>query len=256
MRISSLNALCAAVGFSVAALAALAPAAHGAPLVVYSFGVPGQETTDENSPVFDPTAFAAGTTASRITDPNGVVGLEASSAATTPANAPFLRLDPQGNSADPNAADANNKYFQFTLSALPGQDVDLTNLTFTVHRGGAATPRGIFVRTSADNFASVLPLVGNPALTPNATNPNGSDVNTARPAQTAVTADLSGAAFQNIQNLGSGLTLRFYSYSPGAGSSLDYDDITINGTVAPIPEPASLGLLAVAGLLVLRRRPA
>ncbi len=47
-------------------------------------------------------------------------------------------------------------------------------------------------------------------------------------------------------------TFRIYSYSPAAGSSVDYDNLVINGDV--VPEPASLGLLGAAGLLALRRR--
>lgn len=54
---------------------------------------------------------------------------------------------------------------------------------------------------------------------------------------------MSGTGFQNLT---SGLTFRIYSYSPGAGSSVDYDDLTVNGSVVAVPEPSTLaGLIAL-----------
>jgi hypothetical protein len=241
-----------------AGLAYTSPNADATLLTQYQFGTTGQETTSETSPAYSATIVAPGVAASSITDPMGTVGLEISSATTTPANAPFLRLDPQGNSADPNAALTNNKFFQFVISATTGADVDLSSLTLNVARGGGGTPRGFFVETSADNFATALPATGSPAFTANAVNPIGNDVNTVRPNYSVATVDLSGASFQNIQNLiGSALTVRIYAYSPAAGSSVDFDDITVNGT-ATVPEPGTIGLLMLGGvpLLLRRRRPA
>jgi hypothetical protein len=221
-------------------------------LAQYQFGITGQETTTESSPVFNPTTVLPGLTVTAVTDPNGTVGLESSSAATTPANAPFLRLDPQGNSADPNAAQTNNKYFQFSLTAPAGSDVDLTTLTFDIARGGGGTPRGFFIRTSLDNFASTLAVTGTPAFTANAVNAIGNDVTTVRPNYTAASADLS--AFQNIQDQPGGtLTFRVYTYAPAAGNSLDFDNITINGNASNVPEPASLALIGLGGLVLARR---
>jgi hypothetical protein len=79
-----------------------------------------------------------------------------------------------------------------------------------VARGGAGTPRGYAVRSNADSFA---------------TNLSTADVQTVRPTYTPISIDLTGAAFQNL----SSLTFRVYSYSPAAGSSLDYDNIVVNG---------------------------
>lgn len=234
-------------------------------LAEFQFGTPGQETTTESAAVFNATTSSPFfQSVPRVTDPNNTVGLESSSAVggtTVPAGAPYLRLDPSGNSTGPALAVTNNKYFQFSLTPTAGSDVDLTSLTFNVARGGGGTPRGFFVRTSADNFASTLtPSVTSPAVTlrSDTGGVNGYDINTARPSYTAVTFDLSGSGFQNIQNLsGGGLTFRFYSYSPQGGNSVDYDDITVNGTAAAlpaVPEPASAGLLALAGVGLLARR--
>jgi len=246
-------------GLAGAAVVSLPSLAGAAMLVQYQFGTTGQETTAETSPAYSASTTAAGVSATAVSDPANSIGLEISSAATTPTNAPFLRIDPQGNAADPNASVTGNKYFEFSILANALTDVDLSNLTLNVARGGGGTPRGFFIRTSADNFASTLAVTGTPALTANATASFGSDVNTARPAYTAVTADLSGASFQNIQNLPSStLTFHVYTYSPAAGSSVDFDDITINGTAAAVPEPATAGvaLVGMVGLLARRRRSA
>jgi hypothetical protein len=207
--------------------------AHGAILVNYQFGVPGQETTVETSPVFGPTSVLANLTATPVTDPMGTIGIEISSAATTPPGAPFLRVDPQGNSASAAIALTNNKYFEFTITPNAGFLLDLTSLTFDAARGGGGTPRGYVVRSSLNSFATDLATA---------------DLLTVRPTYTPVSIDLSGFA-----DAAGAVTFRVYSYSPGAGSSVDYDNITVNGSV--VPEPAT-GLLGVSGivLLTVRRR--
>lgn len=204
--------------------------AAAAVLTSYNFGSPGQETTMEDSPAFGPSSVAAGLTATPVRDPAGTVGIEISSAATTPEGAPFLRVDPQGSSPDPATAIANNKYYEFSLTADAGNTLNLDNLEFDVARGGGSTPRGYIVRSSLDNFASDL---------------SQADVATVRPNYTHVTVPLSAL---NV----SGATFRIYSYSPGGGASLDYDNVTVNGDV--IPEPTAAGLLGLAGLALLGRR--
>jgi hypothetical protein len=230
------SAFALSIGLLVAG--SLAPAARGAVIARYNFGSAGQETTVETSPAFQPTVVGTGVTATPISDPAGTVGIEISSAATVPPGAPFLRVDPQGNSATAAAAVTNNKYFQFTVTPDPGTELDLTSLTFDVARGGAGTPRGVVVRSSADNFAADL---------------FQQDIGTARPTYTPVSIDLSGPSFQDL-TAASPLTFRVYSYSPAAGSSLDFDNIVLNGTVVPEPAAAGLALAAGFGLLVRRRR--
>jgi len=204
-------------------------------LAQYSFGIPGDETTNEASPAFNPTVVAVHASATAITDPTNSVGLEISSAATTPPNAPFLRLDPQGNSPDLATALTNNKYYQFTLSAENGFQLDLSSLTFDVERGGAGTPRGYAVRSDADGFSSNL---------------STADVTTARPAYTPISISLAAAAFQDR----SSITFRVYSYAPAAGNSLDYDNIVVNGTIAPVPEPEIFAILSVGAIALCGRR--
>jgi hypothetical protein len=109
-----------------------------------------------------------------------------------------------------------NVYFTFGLSANSGHILDLNSLTFNVARGGAATPRTYDIRTSLDGFAT--------SLTGGAV-----EISTQRPTFTPVSIDLSGATFQNIS---SPLTFQFRFFSPDFNQNVDFDDITVNGTVA------------------------
>lgn len=116
--------------------------------------------------------------------------------------------------------------------------MNFSNLTFNAARGGGATPRGYDIRSSVDNFASSLAT---------------EDLPTQRPNWTRVDVDLSATAFDNLT---SEVEFRFYVYAPETTNSLEFDDITLNGTV--IPEPSSLVLLGLAALsmIVLHRRKA
>ncbi len=225
--------------------------------VVASYTFTGADTNSETGSQYSSTTTAPGVTASAIGDPANAVALEISSAATTPANAPFLRVTTADGNTTPSTAFSQNRYFQFSITASLGSDVDLSSLTFNVARGGDGNPRGFLVRSSADNFATTLTATGSPALTTNAdATTTGYDITTVRPNYTAVNIPLTAAAFQNIQSLsGSAITFRVYSYAPAVGSSVDYDDITVNGTVT-VPEPASAGLVTMGaiGLLSARRR--
>jgi hypothetical protein len=52
-------------------------------------------------------------------------------------------------------------------------------------------------------------------------------VPTVRPNLTHFSVDLSGSKFQGLTEI----TLRIYIYVPGSGQSLEFDNITIKGTV-------------------------
>ena len=208
---------------------------HAAELLRFSFGSTGSETTVETSPAFAPTISAGNLTATPITDPNNTVGIEISSATTTPVGAPFLRLDPQGNSTTPAAAVTGNKYFEFTLAPEAGYQFTIDSIGFDATRGGGSTPRGFLLRSSVDNFTANLA---------------GQDLTTARPTYTPFSVNLSATHV----DLTGPVTFRFYNYAPAAGNSIDYDNIVLNGSVALVPEPSTLALAALGALALFRRR--
>lgn len=160
-----------------------------------------------------PTSVGANLTATLISADSGLA-LDLTSPATQPASAPYLRTTFITTSSSPTAAVANNADFKFTLTADAGYLLDLSSLTFDVMRGGASTPRGYDVRSSVDGFATSL---------------GQADVGTARPAFTNVSIDLTSAAFQGLTTI----TFKIFSYSPATGSSVDYDNFVVNGSVVP-----------------------
>jgi hypothetical protein len=129
-----------------------------------------------------------------------------------------------------------NVYFTFTVSANAGKELDLSTLAFNVAQGGGtALQRDYDVRTSLDNFATSLT-----GIVP---------IPTVRPTFTPVSVNLSGAPFQDLTTP---LTFQVRFFTPGVSQNVDFDDITVNGTVAAAPEPSSLTVLAV-GACILRR---
>ena len=185
------------------------------------------------------TNVAANVTAGDITDAPLVAGNPAVS---------LTRGNSQGYPSEPFLAAARlvdgpeQVFFTFDVAADAGYQLDLSSLDFNVARGGGSTPRTYDIRTSLDGFATSLTGVV-PVLTQ-------------RPVQggtgyTAVSVDLSAAQFQGLT---SPLTFQFRFFTPGVSQNIDFDDITLNGEVAVIPEPSSLALLALAGGWLFRRR--
>ena len=205
---------------------------QAAELLRYGFGTTGSESTVETAPGFAPTFLAPNLTATPVQDTAGTVGIEISSAATTPPGAPFLRVDPQGGSTTPAGAVTANKYFQFTVTPDAGYQFTLDSIAFDVTRGGGSTPRGYLLRSSVDNFSTDLA---------------GGDLLTARPTYTPVSVTL-GSPFAELT---SPVTFRFYNYAPAAGNSIDYDNFVLNGTVTLVPEPGMLALAGLAGVALL-----
>lgn len=193
---------CFILGTSALALVTTLPA-RAAVLDAYNFG------TGPTS-ILTPTTIGEGVSAIAITADVGVSLDISNSQANPPATAPWLRVAP--GAANPTAAAAvtANADFKFSFSALPGFTLNLTSLDFKVLKGGAGT-RGYVVRSSIDNF-------GNNIAT--------ADVPTARPTWTNVSIPLT----TGYQNLSSATTFKIYSYSAAAQSSVEYDDIIVNGT--------------------------
>lgn len=175
-----------------------------------------------------------------ISGANGTdLTFEASDPGSAYPSAPVLRVFPAGNS-DQAAAFANDGYWEFTVE--PEGSFDLEALLFDAGRGGGSTPRGWALRTSADDFATVVAM---------------DDIPTVR-VFTPYNVDLTGDLFQGITEP---LTFRFYVFSPGDGSTVEFDNIRLIGTAqqaAGVPEPTTvlLTLLAIGGLGARRRRRA
>lgn len=220
--------------FAGAAFAAfLTPPLHAATLLEYTF---------------------AGGSAAPATQDAGVTG----------SNAAWTGLSGAGFSSSTNTAYApanvvpasfnSGRYLQFTITADPGFTLNLDTLDFRM--GGQNTSNTLAyevdanVRSGKDGFGSDLTI--NPGAVTTATDTVAAGDNTSF---SDFSVDLSGVAFDNLTTL----TFRLYPIdsSDSTGNFYRYDTITLNGTVAPIPEPTAAALLTLSlmGLLLFRRLP-
>lgn len=132
----------------------------------------------------------------------------------TYASDPAYAVLPDSTATSAATSVTNECYVVFSITPASGYSLSLTTLTFNAARGGTGTPRGYDVRSSADAYAATL---------------GTADLATVRPTFTAVSINLSAAAFQNVAGT---LTFRIYAYAPSNVNSIDFDDFVINGTVA------------------------
>ncbi len=190
--------------------------ARGDVLVQYTFPTPTSDPTERTGPGFAATAVDDYATATDISlsDALPVPGENFIDDRSPMYGRPVLRIDPGANSTNADQAVANDRYFEFTLTADDGFFLDLDNLQFGAARGGSGTPRGWVVRSDVDGFASNIATA---------------DMTTARPDLKLYTVDLSDPAYTGLTEI----TFRIYSYVPSGGQSVEYADITVNGLSHP-----------------------
>jgi len=131
--------------------------------------------------------------------------------------------------ADLGTSQDLGKYLEFTVTAQNG--MSLTSLTFDFASDGNPKVGNTFVRSSLDSFGANL------TVTPGSVTGVGS---------AGQTVDLTGGTFDNQGSF----TFRFYASKGTSGNyNLSYDNIVLNGTVVPVPEPINVAL-GVFGLCV------
>jgi hypothetical protein len=175
----------------------------------------GRSGAGYEATTIDPNATASGITISDSIPPSAEQYIEITSPSYVDANGnqfPVFRLQPGSNSRTPAEAITKDKYFTFTVTANAGFALHLANLSFDAARGGNATPRGFVLLSDVDGFTNPI---------------DSEDVPTARPNLTTFMIDLSGASFQGLSEV----TFRIYAYTPSGGQSVEFSNLTLNGTV-------------------------
>jgi hypothetical protein len=194
-----------------------------AQLVTYSFGSGASPTTAA-------TFTATNLTASAFTGHLGSPG--------TGAGAPVYSAGSGGSyfaASTWTGATPGANYFEFTLTPTAGYQIEVTSISFG-HRATSTGPTAFAVRSSSDGFASNLA--------------SGTFVNDGF-------WRASGTMSITLSALSSGTTFRIYgSGASQAGGTLRLDDVTLNGSVTAVPEPATTiaigGIVALCAVAVLR----
>lgn len=190
----------------------LAQAPAGAEVISgFNFGPNG--TTPS---ILTPTTVGLNVVISPITADAGATLDISSGQGNPPSTAPWLRVVPNGTFTTAAAAVTGNVDFKWTVDVTRGSVLNLNNLVFDAIKGGAGT-RGFAVRSSVDGFGANL-------FTSDITAQRGVNGSAM---QSFASPDLTAnALYQGLTTI----TFKIYSYSNGNGSSVEYDNIVLNGS--------------------------
>jgi len=229
---------------TVAALAALRlPSASAAVLAEYDFN------TDLNASTAD-----ANITVGTVTSGAGISGSGESGRSSFSNSLYALASATSTTSISVGTAIAADDYFSVTVGANSGYYMDLDSITldygYTNNSGSfGAKDLKAYIFSSVDGFVDAGDILGSEVIQTTVDNnslqyPGGSP---------SLTVDLSAYSY-----VWSGGEIEFRIYLADNTNSSAYvhriDNVTLNGTVAVVPEPSSTALLGLGGLAVLLRR--
>ena len=162
---------------------------------------------------------------------------------------------------------ANSTYFQFTLAPSGGQLLDLTSLSFNVVAATTTTTanREFFMESDKTGFGTTSANVLYGGATQSALNPGGginwsgtlipfndTAANTGPYGETLFSVDLSGNSL--LQNISDSVTFRFYIGTDTTSQNLGFDNLTVGGLIAPVPEPSTVVMLGLGAFALLAIR--
>jgi hypothetical protein len=233
-------------------VAACFPAARGAVLSQYSFTGSSDAAAvlaGVTGGIFTPSAGITGGSAGDATLFNGFSTGATTNTAPAASSQPVRYVRGNSDSANTAAAITNGDYFSFTLAPTVGNQLSLQTLTIDISSNGSsiANTSEFALVSSFNGFSSGTVVLGDVIGTPGSVTAPGSAAN----AYIRYTVDLSGADYQNLTGT---TTFRLYVSSSNNAGVARLDNVIINGTVLPVPEPSALALAGLGGMLVTVRR--
>jgi hypothetical protein len=230
----------------IAGIVAMTSASQGAVIAQYGFGTEGNPSA--TPPTTTTFTLAATTLDANATATSLTKGASVNAITNTDdyyASKPLISLSRSNDTAA-------QVYFQVTLTAAAGFELNMDSFSFDGAKGGTSDPRTYEVHSSVGGLA-----ISSDLNTPGQVLTSGSFAVSRGAAGSTdtlptITADLSAPAYDHL----SSLTMRVFFYTPTTNQNIDIDNWTFNGSVVPVPEPATLsaGLVLAAGTLVRRRR--
>jgi hypothetical protein len=187
----------------------------------------------------EPDLSSSGVIFGGLTRGAGVNQFLARNSTTTNNLSTVMRFENGVTSRTREHALSRDVYVEFSLAPAAGHRLNVENLTMDGFSASGTNSRNFFVLYSMDNFATSTLLI---------------------PDTVATVAGVSVQGDLNLTDVTTPVQFRIYGYAPSDTSqpnrALQYDNIFVNGTVVPIPEPTSTSLvcLGVVGLLMRRRR--
>lgn len=227
---------------------AVTDSAAGQIIAQWNFGtqdLPGQNT----GPQFSPTTANPNLTITDISRGSTTnFDMEATTATgqnnQTYPTAPYNRAFNNATFASEAAGLANDTYWFFTVTPNVGFRLNLTGFSTQVGRGGLGGNRATYIYDSIDGFTEGASITKLETV--------ANDTTLTRPNSTIISASLTAARYQNLTGA---ITFRAYVVTDGGGQSMDFDDVTLTGSVVAVPEPTALLLTSVAaGAWALVRR--